>query len=70
MLYLHNGIVLRYLKQVQHEFYRQTDRTRNIIFIIVTQTQKDIHGLYTLIVGINHTLEDNCAIIHRPKEAK
>ena len=34
----------------------------------VTQYQKDMYGLYSLMVNIGHKVQDKHAIIHRPKE--
>jgi hypothetical protein len=38
----------------------------NIILCEITQSQKDTHGMYSLISVVSH--KDNHAIIHRPKE--
>ena len=35
----------------------------------VTQTQKDMHGMYSK-VDINHNMQDTHTKLHRPKEAK
>jgi hypothetical protein len=36
----------------------------------ITQTQKNKHGIYSLIVGISHKVEDNNTTILRPKKTK
>lgn len=41
-----------------------------IILSEVTQSQKDIHGMYSLLMGISHKIQDTHAMFHRPKEAK
>jgi hypothetical protein len=41
-----------------------------IILSEVTQNQKCIHGIYTLISDISHKLQNNYATIHRSIEAK
>ena len=42
----------------------------NMILSEVIQTQKDIHGMYSLIRGIGHKLQHKYSRIQRPKEAK
>jgi hypothetical protein len=42
----------------------------NIILSEKIRTQKDMHGMYSLIVDISHKIQDIYAVIHRLKEAK
>lgn len=42
----------------------------NMILNAVTLTQKDTHGVYSLMIGISHKLQHKHSKIHRPKEAK
>lgn len=42
----------------------------NITLSDVTQTLKDMHVVYSLIVDINHKAQDTHASIYRLKEAK
>ena len=41
-----------------------------IILSVVTQTQKEKHGMYSHKVNNNHKLQDNQAAIHRPMESR
>jgi hypothetical protein len=42
----------------------------NIILSQVTQTQKDMLGIWSLDLDISHKVQDKDATIHRPKEPK
>jgi hypothetical protein len=39
------------------------------IILSENQDQKDIHGMYSLISGISHKVQNNHTTIHRPKES-
>ena len=52
VVHLHNGILLSYLKNKDiMNFSGKWVKLENIILSKVTQTQKDMHGLYSLISG-------------------
>jgi hypothetical protein len=40
----------------------------SVILSEVTQTQKDMHGMYSLLSGISHKIQDTHTTIHRPKK--
>jgi hypothetical protein len=42
----------------------------NIPLSEVAQSQKNLDGLYILMVYLNHKIQDTHTILHRPKEAK
>jgi hypothetical protein len=47
VVHLQNGILFNYLKKGHHEFCRETGLEN--ILIEVTQTQKDMCGVYSLV---------------------
>jgi hypothetical protein len=52
VIHLHNGILLSHLKNKDiMNFSGKWVKLENIILSKVTQTQKDMHGLYSLISG-------------------
>jgi hypothetical protein len=48
---VHNGILLSYLERGHLSFAGKWMKLENIILSEVTQTQKDMHGKYSLISG-------------------
>jgi hypothetical protein len=48
-VYLHNGILFSHLNQGLHDICRQMMKLENIILSKVTQTPKDMNGMYSLI---------------------
>jgi hypothetical protein len=51
VVHLQNGILFIYNKQGYPEFCRQWMELENIILSEVSQSQKDVYGMYSLISG-------------------
>jgi len=51
VLHLHNGVLLSYQKQWLHEMHRQMMELDSIILSEVIQSQKNTHGMKSLISG-------------------
>ena len=51
MVYLHNGILLRYQNDIFKKCVGKLMELENIILNKVTEAQMDIHGIFSLISG-------------------
>ena len=51
VIHLHNGILIAIKNEDIMKFVGKWMELENIILSEVTQTQKDMHGMYTLISG-------------------
>ena len=51
VVHQHNGILLSYQKQRLYEILGKWLELENIILSELTQSQKDIHGMHSLISG-------------------
>ena len=62
---------MEYYAVIKNDFMKFTDKWMELENILseVTQTQKNIHGMYSLIVDISPKSQNTHDIIHRPYEA-
>jgi hypothetical protein len=51
VVHLHNGVLLSYYEWGHYDFAGKWMELENIIQSDITQTQKDMHGMYSLIRG-------------------
>ena len=69
MVHLHNGALLSHKKR-HLEMCMEMDDLEKKILSEVTKTQKEEHGLYSLISGLSRTkTKDNEPIVHYHREA-
>ena len=54
VLHFNNGVQLSGEKQWHLEIFRHMDRTSKTILSVITQTQKEKYGMYSLIMDFRH----------------